>query len=82
MADGVMTTNTRDFPLRVLREFGLARLHPDDFLTGEAKAGTVVQEVVSDVVATAEKISGRPQETRALLKRAGMPRLGKLLAQA
>ena len=81
-ADGLMTANTRDFPLRVLRAYGLGRLHPDEFLTGAAKAGSVVQEAVSDVVATAERISGRPQETRGLLKRAGMPRLGKLLAQA
>ena len=81
-ADGLMTAKTRDFPLRVLREFGLARLHPDDFLTGEARAGTVVQEIVRDVVARAERVSGRPQEPRSLLKRAGMPRLGKLLAQA
>ena len=31
------------------------------------------------VLARAEAVSGRPQSLRALLKRTGLPRLGKLL---
>lgn len=78
-ADGIVTANTRDFPMRALSVHHLDRWHPDAFLSGLAGDEAVIAEVVADVVAKASRISGQSQRVRALLKRAGMPRLGKLL---
>lgn len=79
-ADVLLTRNLRDFPTRVLARHDILRRDPDSFLldfahTGEADIATVVGEVQ----ARTEAISGREQPLRPLLKRAGLPRLGKLL---
>lgn len=78
-ATGIMTVNTRDFPLRALRQFNVERFHPDAFLLTVAQRSPVVSRVVADVRKRAENLSGRDQPTRALLKRTGLPRLGKFL---
>lgn len=79
-ADVIVTLNAQDFPRHVLAEEGIARMDADEFLRSlHATAPERVAEVVEQVRATAERLSGEPQPLRALLKRARLPRLGKLL---
>lgn len=79
-AEVIITFNAADFPRHTLAEEGLARLDPDQFLLMLwQKNPDPVTAAVKAVVAEAERLSGRPQPLRALLKRAQLPRLGKAL---
>jgi predicted nucleic acid-binding protein len=79
-ADAVITANTKDFPLRILSEYNVLRRHPDEFLLEYAHNN---QEIMVDLVAQnqtqVETLLGHAVERRKLLKRAGLPRLGKYL---
>ncbi len=77
-AELIVTFNAQDFPRGLLAEEGLGRSGPDEFLLGLDRAG--VAAVAEAVRAEAERLSGVPQPLRALMKRAGLPRLGKALA--
>ncbi len=78
-AEVLMTLNRRDFPTRTLARHGLLLREPDGFLTELAAEGVGVAAVAAEVQARAERASGRPQPLRALMKRTGLPRLGKAL---
>ena len=79
-AEVIITFNAADFPRHTRAEEGLARLDPDQFLLMLwQKNPDPVTAAVKAVVAEAERLSGRPQPLRALLKRAQLPRLGKAL---
>ena len=52
---------------------------PDGFLAELLAEGVDLAGGGGGVRARAERASGRPQPLRALLKRAGLPRLGKAL---
>ena len=81
-ADAIVTFNAADFPRHVLAEEGLSRRDPDGFLWELwSHHPETVLKVVEAVRAKAERLSGRPQPLRALLKRAQLPRLGKALDQ-
>lgn len=78
-AELLVTFNLRDFPARKLRDLGLAPIHPDAFLW--ELAGTA-PETVAD--AAAEALSEFPDALAreggvAMLKRAGLPRLARLM---
>ena len=79
-ASVIMTMNMRDFPVRTLAEYGVSVVHPDAYLRqvydGSPKE---VSGVVEAVRAVAEQLSGEPKPVGALLKRARLPRLGKVL---
>ncbi len=79
-ADALLTLNRADFPGRTLARHGLILREPDGLLCELAADGIDMAAVVETVRTRAEAVSGRPQATRALLKRAGLPRLGKALA--
>lgn len=82
-ADVIVTFNAQDFPRQVLAEEGLRRMDPDEFLRAlHDRAPDAVAAAVEQVRATAEALSGEKQPVRALLKRARLPRLGKLLDRA
>jgi len=79
-ADMVVTMNARDFPRATLREEGLDRIDPDTMLYDVfLSAPDTVAEAAEAVRATAERLSGQPQDMRKLLKKARLPRLGKAL---
>lgn len=79
-AGALMTKNLKDFPTRTLGRYDILRREPDEFLLEMAHNGPVdMIEVVKTVQARAVAASGREQPIRPLLKRAGMPRLGKFL---
>lgn len=81
-AECVLTFNLRDFPKSRLAPHGLRAEHPDAFLLSLWRnAPAEVAAVVAAVQAETAQISGRAQPLRALLKRAGLPRLGKALDQ-
>ncbi len=76
----IMTLNMRDFPVRTLAEHGVSAVSPDAYLR-QAYDGAPqeVADVVEAVRAEAERLSGAPKPVRALLKKARLPRLGKVL---
>ncbi|MEM7643084.1 MAG: PIN domain-containing protein [Pseudomonadota bacterium] len=79
-ADLLVTFNLRDFPKRDVAAEGIAAQGPDAFLMDLwLRDAAAVARVVETVRGTAETLSGEPQEVRALLKRARVPRLGKAL---
>jgi hypothetical protein len=75
-ADGVLTFNIRDFPLRAMGAAGLARLHPDAFLRAEWTRGGAVDRAL-DAAEAAAPPPMRGSGFRSYLKKAGLPRLAK-----
>lgn len=82
-ADVLLTKNLKDFPTKTLARHDIIRREPDGLLMEFAQNGPVdMQEVGRKVQARAVKASGRPQLIRPLLKRTGLPRMGKFLEAA
>ena len=80
-AEVIVTLNLRDFPARVLAGHGLRAAHPDAFLRALfAQDPEAVRAAGEEVRAEAERLAGEPWEMRRLMKKAGLPRLGKALA--
>ena len=78
--DAIMTVNAKDFPRNVLADEGLSRVDPDGFLIGVGAAHPeAVQTVGEAVLAEARRLSGEDWEMRKLMRKARLPRLGKLL---
>ena len=79
-AEFLLTRNLKDFPTKVLARHDIIRREPDGFLLELAQDGTVDMLAIGrKVQARAIKASGRGQPIRALLKRTGLPRVGKFL---
>lgn len=79
-ADVIVTFNAADFPRATLAEEGIVRMAPDEFLTDLWRTDPApVAAAVAAVQAQAERLSGQRWPVRALLKKAGLPRLGKAL---
>jgi hypothetical protein len=80
-ADAIMTVNAKDFPRNELADEGLQRVDPDGFLGDLAiQNPDAVQSVGEAVLTEARRLSGEPWEMRKLMRKARLPRLGKLLA--
>lgn len=80
-AGELVTLNLRDFPTRELSRHGVVRRDPDGFLLEAYHADPAgVAGVVHRVAAEFERLSGREQPLRPLLKRARLPRLGKAIS--
>jgi hypothetical protein len=75
----LLTLNRGDFPTRTLARHGIVLREPDGFLSELLAEGVDLAAVAAAVQTRAERASGRPQPLRTLLKRAGLPRLGKAL---
>jgi len=77
----LLTLNTRDFPAATLARHGVERRDPDRFLhdlwTEHPQAVMAPAEAVR---LRAEALSGAPWPMRRLMKKAGLPRLGKALS--
>lgn len=78
-ASVLVTLNRRDFPTRTLARHGVLLREPDGLLCEMAADGFDMLAVGAAVRSRAEAASGRPQALRGLLRRAGLPRLGKAL---
>lgn len=77
----IVTRNIRDFPPALLARFGLSAQHPDPFLLAMwRERPDAVAAVAKDVLAHWQRLSGEEIGLRALMKRAGLPRLGKALS--
>lgn len=80
-ADVIVTLNAKDFPRQTLAFEGLQRQSPDEFLMDLwMKSPETVAATVARVHAVACKMSGEDLPLRGLMKRARLPRLGKVLA--
>ncbi len=75
-AKGVITFNIRDFPMRTLTPLGLSRQHPDEFLRNAWLRDGVRLQAAMTPLADVAKANGA--SFRGFLKRASLPRLGKL----
>lgn len=72
-AEGLLTLNRADFPPRVLARHGILLRDPDGLLVELCAQGI-------DVAAAVDAVRAEPaMSPRAMLKRIGLPRLGKLL---
>lgn len=79
-AEAIVTANLKDFPTRVLAAHAILPRHPDSFLHEMAHARPeIAQEVCATVLERARDLSGEPLTLRYLLRRTGLPRLGKLM---
>jgi len=79
-ADAIMTLNAKDFPRNELADKGLDRVDPDGFLIETAaRHPDAVQSTAEAVLTEARRLSGEPWEMRKLMRKARLPRLGKLL---
>ena len=78
-ADALVTFNRRDFPRREVAGEGIALRDPDGFLMDLWLAKAAAVERVVDRVRSRAIDMGHTYSSRALLKRAGLPRLGKAL---
>ncbi len=79
-ADAIVTLNRRDFPTRALARHGVILRDPDGLLVELLATGHDIAGVAETVRSDAERLSGRPQLLRGLLKRAGLPRLARAVA--
>jgi hypothetical protein len=78
----IVTFNAQDFPRQTLAQEGLRRMDPDAFLRAlQDRAPEAVAAAVETVRARAEALSGEAQPLRTLLKRARLPRLGRILTR-
>jgi predicted nucleic acid-binding protein len=77
----ILTLDREGFPGRAIARHGLIARAPDGFLF-EIHVVHDLGPVVAAVQARAEATAGRPRGLRPMLKRAGLPRLGKALAGA
>lgn len=81
-ADVLLTMNAKDFPKHTLAEEGLQRQTPDELLFNIWKdAPDAVAQAVERVRQEADRLSGDTWDTRKLLKKARLPRLGKALSR-
>lgn len=81
-ADVIVTVNAQDFPRHTLSEEGLSRQAPDEFLYDLwLKDTDGVAQAVEQVRQEADRLSGQTWDTRGLLKKARLPRLGKALSR-
>lgn len=80
-ADVIVTFNAADFPRKTLSEEGVLRMDPDEFLRSLLpQAMSALSEVAETARQQISAASGEDWDLRRLMKRAGLPRLGKLLA--
>lgn len=79
-AELLLTLNRKDFPQSELGGWGIKRQDPDSFLYAIwCGAPDVVATAVEQVRVQAVQMSGVQWDTRGLLKKARLPRLGKAL---
>jgi len=80
-ADVLLTMNNADFPRATLAEEGVRRESPDMFLRALYDTHPdAVAKVAQAVRDEAQRLSGEAWPMRKLMKKARLPRLGKLLA--
>lgn len=81
-ADKIVTLNAKDFPRNILAEEGLQRIDPDSLLTGFLEVDpNTIEHIANTVLHTARALSGRDWQMRPLMKKARLPRVGKMLEQ-
>jgi predicted nucleic acid-binding protein len=79
-ADAIITFNAADFPRGILDDHMIQRMDPDTFLLVlHDRAPGPVAAVVAEVLATARRLSGQDWTARALLKKARLFRLARVL---
>ncbi|MGR3803477.1 RSP_2648 family PIN domain-containing protein [Marinibacterium profundimaris] len=78
-ADAILTVNAKDFPRGTLAEEGLQRFDPDTFLVSCFNAEPEAIAAAAQSVLSAARHGDPDWQMRALMKKARLPRLGKVL---
>lgn len=78
-AEVLLTLNRADFPSRALARHRVLPREPDGFLLELLAEGWSIDRVVAGVQMRARETTGRATALRSMMKRAGLPRLGKAL---
>lgn len=82
-AEAIVTLNLSDFPMKVLRTHGLYAQAPDPFLLGFAHSQPkAIAAMIEEVRLKAEALSGQNWSARTLMRKTGLPRLGKWAERA
>lgn len=77
-AQGILTLNEKDFPRKILAEYGLARLHPDAYLSQAFTANPArILPVLTRVYDRAVAMGADGLDLNKILKKARLPRLAK-----
>jgi predicted nucleic acid-binding protein len=80
-AEAILTLNRKDFPKKILKDFGIVRYSPDEMLRGLWIDNS---EIISKVVINAFELAKQNMESKltlkAVLKKSYLPGLGKLMA--
>jgi predicted nucleic acid-binding protein len=79
-AEELVTANLKDFPTRTLARYGIIRRDPDGFLLEFAQTEPdTFRKIIQKMRQTAIEMQGENLPLRPLLRKAGLPRLGKFL---
>lgn len=79
-AGELLTFNAKDFPPKALARFGILRRAPDEFLLEAFHADEVLmRDILADVARVAATRDGADVPVAKLLKKARLPRLGKVV---
>lgn len=82
-ADAIITFNLKDFPERIVAQYGLEVLHPDDFLVAQYELAQI--RVLTLVKAMRKRLKNPPRTAAQLietLESLGLPRFCKRLRQS
>ncbi len=81
-ADAIVTRNLKDFPNRIMKDFNLEVIHPDDFLVSQLDLRP--RSVVSALDAQQRQLQRPPatmEELLTWLERAGVPKFARAAAK-
>lgn len=79
-AQGIVTSNAKDFPRHILAEEGLTRNDPDALLLGFYHADNdAMRRALTPIAEKATALSGETWTLAALMKKARLPRLAKAM---
>ena len=79
-ADLIITQNIRDFPKRILLQFGLLAKTPDNlFLEIHRKDPLLIEQIIKRLHEKTASHNYQLKTQKSFLKRAGLPRLAKII---
>lgn len=80
-AEAILTLNRKDFPKKILKDYGIVRYSPDEMLMSLwIDNSEIISRVVENEFESAKQNLERKLTLRGVLKKSYLPGLGKLLA--
>ena len=80
-AEAILTLNRKDFPKKILKDYGIVRYSPDEMLKSLwIDNSEIISRVVENEFESAKQNLERKLTLRGVLKKSYLPGLGKLMA--